>query len=112
MRRKILAAIAAATLASAAPLAQQAAEETTPPPADGDIVVPGRVDVPAPTPPGDPRSRAQRMRDIRAWDRCLIRAQSVADADPTRYQPETPEQLCRERLGMADRTAVPISRDE
>lgn len=108
MRLKILAMISAATLAAATPLAQ---EPEAPASNSGEIVVPGAVEVPAPTPPGDPRSRAQRMRDIRAWDRCLIRAQAASDTDPTRYQPDTPEQTCRERLGMADRLAVPISRD-
>lgn len=108
MRLKALAASAAMALASAAALAQDA----PPASANDEIVVPGQVEVPAPTPPGDPRTRAQRMRDIRAWDRCLIRAQAVADSDPTRFQAETPEDYCRESLGMAHRTAVPVSHED
>ncbi|MGQ0533902.1 MAG: hypothetical protein ACT4OF_14615 [Caulobacteraceae bacterium] len=110
---------AAATTAptqTPAPVAQQvtAPPSTTPAPtaprpasADDDIVVPGqgRVQV-----PGDPRSNEQRMADIRAWDQCVIQVQSAFDADPMRPQLTTPEEYCRESLGMVERTAVPLSR--
>jgi hypothetical protein len=86
---------------------------TQPEPDDDEITVTGRVERPVPAPPGDPRTDAQRMRDIRSWDRCIIRAQSVAGGsdDPTRYQPLSPEEFCSRQLGMADRRAVPISRE-
>ncbi|MGE0829915.1 MAG: hypothetical protein AB7O04_11255 [Hyphomonadaceae bacterium] len=74
---------------------------------DDDLVVRGQVDRQIPLPPGDPRTDAQRMRDIRAWDRCVLRAQSAADTDPTRYQAESPEELCASSLGMADRLSLP-----
>jgi hypothetical protein len=63
-------------------------------------------------PGGDPRSNAERMQDIRAWDRCVMGVQSAAEADPLRPQLETPEEYCRQSLGMADRTSVPVSRLE
>jgi len=108
----VAASVVAAALGASAPVLAQDSQEPAPQSSDsGEIVVPGRVDVPAPTPPGDPRSTAQRMRDIRAWDRCLVRAQAASDTDPTRYQPDTPEQMCRDSLGMANRTAIPVSRD-
>jgi hypothetical protein len=50
------------------------------------------------------------MGDIRAWDQCVLQVQSAFDADPMRPQLTTPEEYCRESLGMAERTAVPISR--
>lgn len=76
----------------------------------GDIVVPGQVERQVPVPDGDPRSTAERMADIRAWDRCVMQVQGQASADPMRPQLEMPEDFCREELGMADRTAVPARR--
>jgi len=61
-------------------------------------------------PQGDPRSNEERMADIRAWDQCVIQVQSAFDADPMRPQLTTPEEYCRDSLGMAERTAVPLSR--
>jgi hypothetical protein len=84
---------------------------TQPEPDDDEITVTGRVERPVPAPPGDPRTDAQRMRDIRSWDRCVTRAQSIADVDPMKYQPLSPEEYCSRRLGMADRLGVPISRE-
>jgi hypothetical protein len=71
--------------------------------------VPGQGNVQV-TPPGDPRSNEERMADIRAWDQCVLQVQSAFDADPMRPQLTTPEEYCRDSLGMAERTAVPISR--
>jgi len=51
---------------------------------------------------------AQRMRDVRGWDKCVLSAQRNADADPLRPQMDTPEEYCRGRLGMQSRTAVPF----
>jgi hypothetical protein len=86
-----------------------------PPPApsradDDEIVVPGAVERQVPAPAGDPRSMAQRMEDIRAWDQCVTAVQSAFDSDPMRPQLELPEEYCARSLGMADRTAVPESR--
>ena len=55
---------------------------------------------------------AERMEDVRAWDRCVIAVQSATESDPMRPQLTTPEEYCRQSLGMADRTAVPASRRE
>lgn len=110
MRR--LVSLVFAAFAAAAPLAVSAQEAPPPPQGEeSEIVVPGVIERPVPTPPGDARSPEQRMRDIRAWDRCVIRAQGIADSDPTRYQAETPEELCRRSLGMNDRLSIPASRD-
>ena len=76
----------------------------------GDIVVPGQVERQVQAPDGDPRSNAERMADIRAWDRCVMRIQGAGGDDPTRPQLDTPEEVCRGELGMASRTAVPNSR--
>lgn len=79
-----------------------------PPIRQGDIAV--QPERPAP-PPGDVRTAAQRIDDIAAWDRCVLRAQSLDD-NPGRANPvaSSPEEYCRQRLGMADRLAVPNSR--
>jgi hypothetical protein len=78
-----------------------------PPPAPGTIVVPGARE-PTPLPPGDPRTTDQRMADIRAWDRCVMRAQAqMTEGQPGRLQ-DSPEEVCRRALGMADREAIPI----
>lgn len=81
----------------------------SPPPAPGDIVVPGGPDRQV-NPSADPRTQSERMTDIRAWDQCVMRAQSVGDSDPMRPQMESPEELCSRSLGMSNRTAVPDSR--
>jgi hypothetical protein len=79
---------------------------------NGDIVVPGARERQVEPPGGDPRSNAERMEDIRAWDRCVMRVQSAFDRDPMRPQLDSPEEYCRQSLGMADRTAIPESRLE
>jgi hypothetical protein len=79
---------------------------------DETVVVPGTRERQVQPPGGDPRSNAERMQDIRAWDRCVMGVQSAAEADPLRPQLETPEEYCRQSLGMADRTSVPVSRLE
>ena len=73
-----------------------------------DLVVPGATQLPPPD--GDPRTVAQRREDIARWDRCVMRAQGVAEGDPMRPQLETPEEICRETLGQSSRTSVPASR--
>lgn len=79
---------------------------------EGDIVVPGARERQVQPPGGDPRSNAERMQDIRAWDRCVMRVQAAFDRDPMRPQLESPEEYCRQSLGMADRLAIPESRLE
>jgi hypothetical protein len=98
----------AAPQVTAPPSATPAPTAPRPASADDDIVVPGQSQVPPPQ--GDPRSNEERMADIRAWDQCVLQVQSAFDADPMRPQLTTPEEYCRESLGMAERTAVPISR--
>lgn len=77
-----------------------------------DVVVPGMRERQIPAPGGDPRSAAERMEDISAWDRCVMRVQSAFESDPMRPQLESPEEYCRQSLGMANREAIPISRQE
>ena len=79
---------------------------------DDTIVVPGQREQQVRPPAGDPRSTAQRMEDVRAWDRCVIAVQSAAESDPMRPELTTPEEYCRQSLGMANRLAVPESRRE
>lgn len=76
-------------------------------PPRGDIVVPGAVERQVTPPSGDPRSAAERATDIRNWDRCVMQAQNMGEADPTRPVLDSPEELCSRELGMANRTAVP-----
>jgi hypothetical protein len=76
---------------------------------NGAIVVPGQREMQVPPPNGDPRSAAERMQDVRTWDRCVTDAQAT-DSDPMRPQFDTPEEYCRQALGMASRTGVPASR--
>jgi hypothetical protein len=67
---------------------------------------------PLPQPPGDPRTSEERIRDIRAWDQCVMQVQGAFDADPMSPQLTTPEEYCAQSLGMADRTAVPVGRQQ
>lgn len=98
----------------AAPQVSVPAAAPTPParPAspDDDIVVPGQVQTQVPPPAGDPRTNEERRADVRAWDQCVMQVQSAFDSDPMRPQLTTPEEYCAQSLGMAERTAVPISR--
>lgn len=79
---------------------------------DDTVVVPGVRERQVQPPNGDPRSNAERMEDIRAWDQCVMRVQGAAEANPMRPQLDTPEDYCRQSLGMSDRTALPASRLE
>lgn len=109
-----------------APTLAPAQQQVAPPPAaaqaeetqtaraqspDDDVVVPGQVR-PLPQPPGDPRTSEERIRDIRAWDQCVMQVQGAFDADPMSPQLTTPEEYCAQSLGMADRTAVPVGRQQ
>lgn len=115
MRMLLMGALAAFALSTAYAQTAHAQDEPVAAPSPesrpGDVVVRGAIERPVPTPPGDPRTDAQRMQDVRAWDRCVMQAQSAADTDPTRYQADSPEELCRRNLGMADRTALPVRRN-
>lgn len=103
---------------SPAPEAAAPAPQAAPPvasasqPNDEEVIVPGARERQVRSPDGDPRSNAERMEDIRAWDRCVMRVQAAGSADPLRPQLVMPEEYCRESLGMANRTAVPQSRLE
>jgi hypothetical protein len=79
---------------------------------DATVVVPGVRERQVQPPNGDPRSSAERMQDIRAWDQCVMRVQSAAEADPMSPQLDTPEDYCSQSLGMSNRTAIPQSRLE
>lgn len=103
--------------ASPTPSAAPSAAAPTPAPqrsvstdVDDAIVVPGQREEQVRPPSGDPRSTAQRMEDVRAWDQCVIQVQSAFESDPMRPQMTTPEEYCRSSLGMASRTSVPESR--
>jgi hypothetical protein len=74
------------------------------------VVVRGVAERPVPPPGTDPRSTSERMTDIRAWDQCVMRIQNASESDPLRPMLDTPEELCRVRLGMSSRQAVPDSR--
>jgi hypothetical protein len=100
--------LAATALCLACATGAQAQQGTSPAPSGPTIVVPGER--PGPAVPDDPRTTTERMRDVRAWDRCVLRAQRAADADALRPQMDSPEEICRARLGMQDRLAVPVSR--
>ena len=96
--------------AAAAPTVTASAQEEGD---DGDtIVVPGQRETQVPAPGGDPRSTSQRMEDVRAWDQCVTAAQSAFESDPMSPQLDSPEEYCRNSLGMTERTAVPASRRE
>lgn len=79
---------------------------------DDTVVVPGQVERQVEPPQGDPRSVAERMQDINAWDRCVTNVQAVYERDPMRPQLQSPEEYCAQSLGMAERDAVPVSRLE
>lgn len=79
---------------------------------DDTVVVPGQVERQVEPPQGDPRSSAERMQDINAWDRCVTNVQAVYERDPMRPQLQSPEEYCAQNLGMANRNAVPVSRTE
>jgi hypothetical protein len=96
---------------SAPPPTQTAsAQDASEPEDDGAIVVPGQREMQVQPPAGDPRSVAERMRDVRAWDQCITASQAAFESDPMRPQLESPEEQCSRSLGMASRTAVPDSR--
>ena len=89
-------------------VAAPAAERPPPRRNDEDIVVPGTPR--QITPPGDPRTASERMQDINSWDRCVTHVQAAYESDPMRPQLQTPEEYCAQSLGMANRDAIPISR--
>ena len=99
--------------AAPAPTPAPANERGTfnPNPQDDEVVVPGQRERQI-TPPGDPRSTSERMEDIRAWDRCVMTVQNAYERDPMRPQLDSPEQYCSRSLGMANRDAIPMSRQE
>jgi hypothetical protein len=74
------------------------------------VVVRGVAERPVPPPDTDPRSTSERMADIRAWDQCVMRIQNTSESDPLRPMLDTPEEVCRVRLGMASRQSIPDSR--
>lgn len=99
--------------APTAPAASASDGQTfTPRPQEDTVVVPGQRERQVTPPQGDPRSTAERMEDVRAWDRCVMRVQSAFDSDPMRPQLESPEEVCSRSLGMSGRTAIPLSRQE
>lgn len=108
-------ATAPVVIAQPAPAAAEA-EETTEAVSTqsrrGDIVVPAERERQVPVPNGDPRSSAERMQDVRAWDRCVTNVQSAFESDPMRPQLESPEEYCSQSLGMANRNSIPLSRQE
>ncbi len=105
------AAPAAASPAPAAASAPSRQGTFTPDPQDDEVVVPGQRDRQI-TPPSDWRSASERMEDLRAWDQCVTRVQAAYERDPMRPQLDSPEQYCARSLGMSDRDAIPISRQE
>jgi hypothetical protein len=78
----------------------------------GDVVVPGVRERQVQPPQGDPRSVSERMEDIRSWDQCVTRVQAAFESDPMNPQLDSPEEYCSQSLGMANRNAVPLSREE
>lgn len=77
---------------------------------EDEIVIPGQAQRQITPPNGDPRSRAERIEDVRAWDQCVTGVQAAFDGDPMRPQLQSPEEVCANSLGMAARDAVPESR--
>ena len=94
-----------------APAAAPSSGRFTPNPQDDEVVVPGQRDRQI-TPPGDPRSTSERMEDIRSWDQCVSRVQAAYERDPLRPQLDSPEEYCARSLGMSNRDAIPMSRQE
>lgn len=86
------------------------AVQTTPTADPNEVVVRGEVERQSAPPAGDPRSVSERMADVRAWDDCVVRAQNAAGGDPNRPSMDSPEEVCRARLGMSNRNAIPDSR--
>jgi len=84
----------------------------TPQTSGDDIVVPGQREQQVLPPNGDPRSNSERMEDIRSWDQCVTRVQAAYERDPMRPQLDSPEEYCSRSLGMSNRNAIPISRQE
>jgi hypothetical protein len=105
------AAVIAAPPASAS-VASAPQTRATPNPDDNGAVVRGQVERQVPAPGGDPRSTAERMQDINAWDRCVTHVQAAYERDPMRPQLQSPEEYCAQSLGMTNREAVPASRSE
>jgi hypothetical protein len=105
---------------AAPPVAAPRVSVPTPPPPtparaqsdSDDIVVPGQVQTQVPPPAGDPRTNEERRADVRAWDQCITQVQGAFDSDPMSPQLTTPEEYCATSLGMAERTAVPVSRSQ
>lgn len=63
--------------------------------------------------PEDPRTPTEVARDKAAWDRCVLNAAVKESEDVTsRGAPvgRSPEEICAQSLGMADRGAIPRSR--
>lgn len=77
---------------------------------EDEIVVPGQVQRQIPPPNGDPRSRAERIEDVRAWDQCVTSVQAAFESDPMRPQLQSPEEVCSTSLSMSARDSVPESR--
>lgn len=96
----------------AAPPVQEAAASARPRSPDEDIVVPGQVETQVRPPVGDPRTNEERRADVRAWDECLTQVQSAFESDPMSPQLTSPEEYCSQSLGMAERTSVPIARQD
>lgn len=107
--------VASAPVASAPPVAAPsvaapAADRQPRRSNDEEVVVPGTITRQIPPPNGDPRTESERMQDINSWDRCVTHVQAAFESDPMRPQLQSPEEYCSQSLGMANRTAVPISR--
>ncbi len=95
----------AANVAAPAPSAPARAAD------NGEIVVPSVAPHQLPTlPNGDPRSAMERAADVRSWDQCVMRLQNIREDNPMRPTLDSPEDICRQRLGMDSRNAVPDSR--
>lgn len=110
---------AAPSIQTDAPTPPVAAENVTAPPptsrrrsasGEDEIVIPGQTERQVLPPNGDPRNRIERMEDLRAWDQCVMGEQDAFDGDPMSPRFDTPEDICRRWLGMADRDAVPETR--
>jgi hypothetical protein len=87
-----------------------ALEEATDPDA---LIVPGQTNTDRPAPPdGDPRNAIERRRDRQVWDKCVLSVQRRLNDDAGGANPveASPEDYCRERLGMSGRDSVPESR--